>query len=196
MRPRRQGERRLRTFGLTASAMTLTVATLLGSGAQGAVGAATVSEAGATIRFGVATWRAAAAAPGGTHLGMAFVPDWTTRGGDSVAVLDVINVGGFDLATQWIVVRDMTTVAATSDRVEVTACIGGVWNPDGTACPGITLALGDAATGPLATGVPLEPGERVSVRLSARRAAVARSQLAVDVTVDRRAVRSATVSSS
>lgn len=190
MRPRHRAELRcLRTLGLTAGAMTLTVATLLAGGAQRTVGAATVAEAGATVRLGVATWRAAAAAPGGTHLGMAYVPDWTTRGGDAVAVLDVINVGGFDLATQWIVVRDDASGSGPSGPVEVAACDGGVWSGDGSACPGTVVPLGDASDGPTETGITLAPGQRLSVCLTARRNVVAGSSLVVDVEVRRTAVR-------
>lgn len=186
MPPARRAER---GAGILAGATLLAVVTLLAGAARGSVEATVGSAAQAAVRIDVATWRAAPAPSGGTHLGIALVPSWTTQGGDAVAVFDVINVGEVALATQTIVVRDAASGDAPSDRVDVTACAGGVWSSGGATCPGTAVPLGDAADGPLATGVPLEPGARVSVRLSARRATVARSQLAVDVTVDRGAVR-------
>lgn len=119
---------------------------------------------------------------------MSYVPSWTTQGGDGVAVLDVVNVGEVALTTQTLVVRD-SAGNAPSGPVEVVACDGGVWNGAGSSCPGTVVVLGDAASGPLVTGVALTPGGRLSVRLSARRNVVARGDLVVDVAVSRDAVR-------
>ena len=194
MRSRRPVDVGLRTTVLLGGAALVSVATLLSVAARGTVEAAALAAAERTVGVGVATWRAAASSPGGAHLGMAYAPDWTTQGGDAVAVLDVVNVGELALATQTIVVRDADGDAPTGP-VEVVACDGGLWNGDGTSCPGTVVVLGDAADGPVVTGVALAPDGRLSVRLSARRNVVARGNLVVDVAVSRAAVRGPVVTS-
>jgi len=194
MRSRRPAEVGPRTAVVLGGITLVAVTTLLSVAARGTVEAAALAAAEGTVGVGVATWRAAASPPGGAHLGTSYVPDWTTQGGDAVAVLDVVNVGEVALATQTIVVRDDAS-AAPPGPVEVVACDGGVWNGDGTSCPGTVVVLGDAASGPLVTGVALAPGGRLSVRLSARRDVVARGDLVVDVAVSRDAVRAPVVTS-
>lgn len=90
---------------------------------------------------------------------------------------------------------DASSGSAPPGHVAVTLCVGGVCNGDGTSCPGTEVELGDASAGRLATGVPLDPGGRLSVRLDARRNVIARSRLEVDVEVNRAAVRAPVVSS-
>ena len=90
---------------------------------------------------------------------------------------------------------DASSGSAPPGHVAVTLCVGGVCNGDGTSCPGTEVELGDASAVRLATGVPLDPGGRLSVRLDARRNVIARSRLEVDVEVNRAAVRAPVVSS-
>lgn len=167
------------------------------SGADGTTTGSARADAGASLTVKVATWRAAPAAPGEPHMGAALPLAWVSAsGGLAVATFEVANVGRLDLADQRIVVRATTTGGeAPRDPIVLTACSGGVWDPTGASCPGTAVELGTGPGSPLATGTPLRPGERLSVRAATRQRTAAQTLVEIDVVVSRADVRPMTMTS-
>lgn len=167
------------------------------SGADGTTTGSARADAGASLAVTVATWRAAPAAPGEPHMGAALPLSWVSAsGGLAVATFEVANVGRLDLTDQRIVVRATTTGGgAPRDPIVLTACSGGVWDPTGASCPGTTVELGTGPGSPLATGMSLRPGERLSMRAATRQRTASQTLVEVDVVVSRADVRPMTMTS-
>lgn len=164
--------------------------------ARGRPDAGARATAGGTVTAGVVVWRAAPAPQGLPHMGGPLTLDWITQGGDAVALFDVANVGDLALSDQRLVLGvDAGAEGSAPDPIVLTACDGGVWDPNGTNCPGTLLSLGSDRDAPLATGVALDPGERLSVRATTRRRTAAQTRLTVEVLVGRADVRAATTTS-
>lgn len=164
--------------------------------ARGQGAASTAAVAGGSVATTTAAWRAAPAPTGLPHPGTPLLLTWTTSGGDALATFDVANVGDLALVDQWLRIRvDGDPDAVPTDPIVLTACVDGVWDATGMACPGTSVSLGSDRDGPVATGVPLAPGERLSVRATTRRRTAAQFRLLVDVEVRRTDVRAPTTTS-
>lgn len=151
---------------------------------------ATVATAGTTVTGTAASWRAVATPPGAQPAPGPLTLDWTSSGGVASAYLDVVSTGRATLLSQRLVVTSLTSAGTPgTDPVELAACVGAAWVPATGACAGTVVALGSDRTSPLATGVTLAPGARLSVRATTRPRTVAQTTTTVAVVVTRAEVR-------
>jgi hypothetical protein len=151
-----------------------------------AEGVLPVAIAGASVSGSTASWRAVATAPDAAPAPSALTLVWTSSGGVASAHLDVVNTGSLALVSQRLEVRSLTDSGATGpDPVELAACVGAAWVASNGTCAGTVVALGSDRTSPLATGVPLAPGARLSVRATTRPRTAAQATTTVAVLVTR-----------
>jgi hypothetical protein len=119
---------------------------------------------------------------------------WTTTGNDATSYLEVVNVGTLRLDSQTLVVTvTVTQGGGAPDPVAFTACVGAAWDITTDSCAGTAQLLGTSQQAPLATGVTVAPGARLSIRAATRKNTASRTDTTIGVRVVRSDVRPATV---
>jgi hypothetical protein len=143
-----------------------------------------------------ARWGAVAVAPGAAASQNPHVLVWTVSGNQATARFEIVNVGDLELVSQRLgLTVTVNQGGSTTDPIALSACIGAEWDAASDTCSGTIVALGTSGVGPIATGLTLPPGGRVSVRAATTRATSSRTTTTVSVATARIDGRAATATS-
>jgi hypothetical protein len=176
--------------------LVLSAALLLGSVPRAPAEAATVAMTGGSVTATAAVWGAVIVAAGSSATTTPHTLVWTVSGNDARSYLDLVNVGTIGLDSQTVtVVVTVTQGGGAPDPVTLTACVGADWAPASDSCAGTAVELGSSAAAPIATGLTIGPGARVSVRASTTRTTSARTDTVLAVLVARGDARAPTTTS-
>lgn len=177
---------------LTAPAIAAIVAlvvTLLAVPATAAAQSRAVARS--VVATSTATWGAVAAAVGASAtVGMGVETTVTKR--IDTAYFDVVNVGNLPLAGQVLTVSTVSFTGSENPRLEETsaelvACVGGMWGPK--RCSGTEVELDQRGEFEFTSKVSINPGKRVTVRLTDDPGKKETRTITVDVSVSRTHVR-------
>jgi hypothetical protein len=180
------------TAGLAATL----AAALMGMGCVNAAEAATTGVMEDAVTATTARWGAVAVAPGAAASQNPHVLVWTVSGNQATARFEITNVGDLELVSQQLgLAVTVTQGGSTTDPIGLSACIGATWDAASDTCSGTIIALGTSAVTPIATGLALSPGGRVSVRAATTRTTSSRTITAISVVTSRIDGRAATTTS-
>ena len=156
--------------------------------------AGTKGKATRTQTAGSGSWGAAGAPTSGSPtIGGPFVLNWSL-----ITLLPtsqyfrVVNTGTLDLTGQ-----TYTSVASGGPKVQLTACVGAVWNAGSGTCSGSQVSLGDTSSGATAASTAIAVGGSLSVRAQTTGLlSLGTFTTSVTVATPRNQVRSATTTNS
>jgi hypothetical protein len=178
----------MKTFARRALLPAVVAALALGTPAT--AGAATTANATATTTAATGTWAATLYDPyGQASTGKPVSMGWLIT--SPSVYLSVRNTGTLPLTGQTYTLVKQGLIGSFT----ATACLGATWTASGTCPTNDTEYLGSTATiGGTAADLPLAPGESVSIKVTATRAALITVTLSVSVARDQ--VRAASTTSS
>jgi hypothetical protein len=180
----------------TAGLAAMLAAALMAMGCVNAAEAATTGVMAGAVTATTARWGAVAVAPGAAASQDPHVLVWTVSGNQATARFEIVNVGDLELVSQRLdLTVTVTQGGSTTDAVTLSACVGATWDAASGTCSGTIIALGTSVVTPIATGLALPPGGRVSVRAATTRVTSARTITAISVATSRIDGRAATTTS-
>lgn len=121
--------------------------------------------------------------------------DWSKIKGTSHTFVDLVSVKTLATTGQTFTIQTVATSGGNirTPTLTLDACVGAAWTATNT-CSGTVVTLGSATNGSFSSTVAIQPGARLSVRVSSSGSPGGKFVSTIDVSVSRSQVRAAATS--